>query len=257
MAFSYNAIFNIPQRSLLERKLTKAFFLKHFDLSAGEKKILNAIANMDWMASIKPSNANIPVIKNNEYIFEEIQVIICTLGGHNLNAFGEKCAVLLQKYIPYQILLIVEDEASFIVNACNKRINLSDTSKRIIEKHITTTAISKLYKNDLSALFFESLNFGKLDKTNLETTYKSYINAIVQFQTANVTGSYNQRSLKRTEQDMKSLMEIENLEKEIVRLSNQIKKETQLNNKVALNIDIQKQRTAIETIKSQLTDSTS
>ena len=45
-----------------------------------------------------------------------------------------------------------------------------------------------------------------LDKTNLETTYKSYIQAIVQFQTASITGSFNKRSHSRTEEDIINLI---------------------------------------------------
>ena len=86
----------------------------------------------------------------------------------------------------------------------------------------------------------------------METTYKSYIQAIVQFQTASITGSFNKRSHSRTEDDMMLLANIETIEKEIVRLSNQIKKETQLNNRVSLNIEIQNQRKEIEKVKNKL-----
>jgi hypothetical protein len=253
MSFSYNSIFNIPERSVLEKKLTKAFFLKNFDLSVVEKKLLNnSIMNMDWLASIKPTIANIPIVKNDNYTYEEIQIIVCTVVDNQLDELATKCIVLLQKYIPYQMILIVEDDSNFVINACDKRINLNDTSKRIIDSYSTTTALSKLYKNEIITSFFSALDFSSLDKTNIETTYKSYIQAIVQFQTASITGSFNKRSHSRTEDDMILLATIETIEKEIVRLSNQIKKETQLNNRVSLNIEIQNQRKKIQNIKTKI-----
>lgn len=253
MSFSFNKIFNIPERSILDKKLTKAFFLKNFDLSVVEKKLLNnSIQSMDWLASIKPTIANIATVVNSNYAYEEIQIFVCTVGDNQLNELADKCIVLMQKYIPYQMIVIVEDETNFVINATDKRINLSDTSKRTIESYSTTTALSKLYKNEITTAFFEALDFSKLDKTNMETTYKSYIQAIVQFQTASITGSFNIRSHRRTEEDMRLLASIETIEKEIVRLSNQIKKETQLNNRVSLNIEIQNQRKEIENIKNKL-----
>ena len=36
MSFSFNNILNIPERSILDKRLTKAFFLKNFDLSVTE-----------------------------------------------------------------------------------------------------------------------------------------------------------------------------------------------------------------------------
>ena len=45
MSFNYNQILNIPERCLLNKRLTKAFFLKNFDLSGTEKKLLNSIIN--------------------------------------------------------------------------------------------------------------------------------------------------------------------------------------------------------------------
>jgi hypothetical protein len=253
MSFSYNSIFNIPERSILEKKLTKAFFLKNFDLSVVEKKLLNnSIINMDWLASIKPTIANIPIVKNDNYTYEEIQIIVCTVVDNQLDELASKCIVLLQKYIPYQMILIVEDDSNFVINACDKRINLNDTSKRIIDSYSTTTALSKLYKNEITTSFFSALDFSSLDKTNMETTYKSYIQTIVQFQTASITGTFNKRSHSRTEDDIILLATIESIEKEVLRLSNQIKKETQLNNRVSLNIEIQNQRKKIENIKNKL-----
>jgi hypothetical protein len=253
MSFSYNTIFNIPERSILDKKLTKAFFLKNFDLSVIEKKLLNnSILNMDWLASIKPTIANIPAVKNDNYVYEEIQIIVCTVVDNQLDELANKCIALLQKYIPYQMIVIVEEDNNFVINACDKRINLNDTSKRIIDNYNTTTALSKLYKNEITTSFFEVLDFSSLDKTDMETTYKSYIQAIVQFQTASITGAFNKRSHSRTEEDMILLATIETIEKEVVRLSNQIKKETQLNNRVSLNIEIQNQRKKIENIKNKL-----
>ena len=114
---------------------------------------------MDWMASIKPSNSNIPEYKDENYVFEEVQFMLCTLNENTLSVNSDKCISLFQKYIPYQIVLIVEDDNGFILNTCDKRINLNDKSKRTIERQISTPVISKLYKNEVTSSFLDSLDF--------------------------------------------------------------------------------------------------
>jgi len=254
MGFQYNNIFQIPERNILDKKLTKAFFLKNFVLSATEKKVLNnTIQQMNWLASIKPVTANIPAVSNDEYKYEEIQVMVCTITDITVDTLAEKCMHLFQKYIPYQMLVIIEDSNGFKISVCDKRINKGETTKRTIERYFITNTISKLYKNDLSDSFYKALDFGNLDKTNLELLYKSYIQAIVQFQAAAITGNFKKRTNTRTQEDMEHLQAIEQLERDIVSLSSQIKKEPQLNEKVQLNIKIQNKRKEIASLKDTLT----
>jgi hypothetical protein len=252
MSFSYNKILNIPDRTIISKKISKAFFIRNFELSSADKKILNEIVTMEWLASIKPSNSNIALFQNGIYIFEEIQVMTCKLSGNLIKGTIDKVANLFQKHIPYPIVLVIENEDEFVVNVCDKKINQNDKSKRILETFINSPTVSKLYKNELVNAFFRALDFAILDKTNLETTYKSYTTAIIQFQTAMVTGTFNKRTSVRTEDDLKHLETIQRIEKEIITLSNQIKKESQLNTKVSLNIEIQKKRNEIEIIKTLL-----
>jgi|SRR5690554_2902278 len=249
---NYNTILNIPERALINKRLTKTFFLRNFELSTAEKKFLNNdVLGMSWLASIKTSNSNIPEFKDDKYQFEELQVMIVTL-NNKLNELHKRAFELLQKYIPYQLFIIVEDTEEFIINVCDKRINLNDKSKRTIEAYYTTSIISKLYKNEITSKFYESLSFTHLNKTNLKTAYTSWTQAIIQYKAACLTGQFQNKSQYRTEEDMNLLLKIERIEQEIISLTSQIKKESQLNAKVDLNIKIQQSRKEIEAIKNTL-----
>ena len=207
---------------------------------------------MDWLSSIKPSNSNIPEYRDENYVFEEIQFMLCTLNENTLSENSDKCISLFQKYIPYQIVLIVEDDHGFVLNTCDKRINLNDKSKRTIERQISTPVISKLYKNEITSSFLDSLDFINQDKISLQRLYKGYINSIIQLQSSIVTGSFSNRTGTRTEEDLKLLESMNTIEKEVIRLTNQLKKETQMSSKVSLNIEIQKKRNEIDKIKIKL-----
>jgi hypothetical protein len=255
LSLSYKKILNLPDRVLLEKKLTKAFFLKNFELSASEKKVLNSsIAQMEWLASIKPNNSNIQSIINEQFAFEEVQIMICTIGDEKLDAIANTCIQLFQKYIPYQMLLIVEIDQEFIINVCEKRINQNDKTKRTIEKQYSTKVLSKLFKDDTTDAFLKSIDFAVMDKTNLESFYQSYINSIIQLNSASVTGVFQKRTNTRTKENLELLNKMEELEKDISKLANQIKAEKQQSQKVTLNIAIHQKKKQVENIKNQLSE---
>lgn len=255
MSFRYNDILNIPERNLRFHKLTKVFFTKNYPLSAAEKKLLSStISKMEILAQITPLTSNIVEVVNDIDSYENVFIIVCAVEDTLLEKVAEKCINLIQKYLPQQAVVIIEDDSGFKVNATLKRINQNDKSKLTIEGSFTTKALSKLYKNDLNDAFYKALDFTNLDKTNLELLYKSYIQAIVQFNAASVTGTYQKRSNARTAQDMEHLAQIEHIERDIISLSSQIKKESQLNNKVQLNIKIQEKRKKISALKAELSN---
>lgn len=244
----FNTFLQIPERLLLRKKLPKSFFLKNFDLSTGEKKILSEeISSMQLLANVKPSNSNIPQFRDETYVYEEIQVMSCELNGKHMDSLVAKICNLFHKYIPYPIFLLVEDENGFVVSTCEKRINQSDPNKRTIEADFMSPSISKLYKTDISESFLAMLAFPNLDSSNLLNFYSSYTNAIVQFQAAQLTGVLNKRKGVRKVEEIELLDEIESLQAEVKRKSTVLKKETQLNKKVALNMEIQELRATIET----------
>jgi len=253
MSYRYNDILNIPEHNLVQQRLTKAFFLRLPGLTSAEKKLVNStIEQMEIIAQIIPEKSNIPAVVTDKDSYEQVLIIVCTVIGNQLDKEGDKCIHFIQKYISHQVVLLVEDTNGFRVNVAEKRINQKDTNKLTIERYFTTSTLSKLYKNQISSSFYEALNFTNLDKTNLELTYKSYIQAIVQFNAASITGTYQKRSNARTAQDMDFLEQIEQLERDIVSFMSQIKKETQLNEKVQLNIRIQETRKAISKLKEAL-----
>lgn len=251
----FNSILNLPQRCIVDKKLTKAFFLKNYVLNASEKKFLSEkIESMQWLAMISPNNANITAYKDDLHDFSLINVFVLNLNAQELNSDAPKAIQLLQKHLPDQALIIVENEFEWLLSACEKRINQADKNKRTVDNYFHSHPLSKLYKKPDEQSFFEALHYGALDKINLQTTYKSYNNAIVQLKAASMTGVYKQRSKVNSEKDMELIQLIEAEESEIAALKSQLKKENQLNNQVKINVAIQELKMKIEDYKKQLSE---
>ena len=252
MEMNYNNTFHFPDRCILNKRLTKVFFTKNFDLTSSEKKVLNtSITKMEWLASIKPANSNIPIHKDTEYLFEEVQLMICRVSVE-LEKVVKTIVGLFQKHIPYQIVLIIENETQWVMSTCDKRINQNDGSKRTLENHFTTSPIEKSTENNTNHAFVETLSFSQLNKTNLKTVYESFTESIIQLKSSTLTGVFSKERKKRSKQDLEYLLKVESIQTELISLKSQLKKETQLNKRVSLNMEIQQRKQDIENIKHTL-----
>jgi hypothetical protein len=232
--------------------LPKTFFKRNFDLTLSEKRVLDdaaVITAIDWMATISPTNANINRFEGGQYLYEEVQVICAQTGTIDFEKNLPKIAELVQKHIPYPIALCIYADSNFILNACNKRINQNDSSRRTIEDRFFSEVIDINNLKETQVSFLDNLAFGKLDKTNLKTLYDGYSQAIIALQAAAYSGIYMPRTKERTDADLQNMQILQN---EIVTLQGLAKKETQLNQQVAINLHVQEKRREIERLKSGL-----
>ncbi|MCO5948084.1 DUF4391 domain-containing protein [Mucilaginibacter flavidus] len=244
-----NRILQLPERCLLNKKITKAFFKRNFDLTSAERSLLddyNVIEAINWVATISPANSNIIAWKDEQYIYEEVQVITVQTTVDDFVRNKQKIAELIQKYIPYPIILCIYNDQAFVFNTFDKKINQNDSSRRTIDKRYFSEDISQSTPTKNQQDFLNSINFTNLDKTNLQTYYNAYTQRIISLQVASLSGVYIPRTHNRTQEDLKRLERIEELKKEIISLQNRAKKETQLNQRVQLNVAINDKRKEIE-----------
>ncbi len=249
-------ILQLPESCLVDKKIAKNFFKRNFDLTTSEKLMLedfSTVVGINWLASISPKNSNIPSILNPYSTFEEIQIIAIQTTNQNFNKYKTKLAEIIQKYIPYHILLIVYCDNKLIFNTCTKRININDSNKRVMDLMLFTEEISKKEPTSKNSTFLISLNYVNQDKPNLKVLYDSYIQKLVALQTSEITGEFAPRTIERTIQDVERMEQINLLKSEIVQLQNKTKKESQLNKRVELNTFIYLKKQQIESIKNIIT----
>lgn len=248
-----SSILKLPIRSLLNKKITKAFFKRNFDLTIAERSLLDKqIISVEWLASFSVENINVPSYINDDINYEEVQVITTNISNSFFEGDHIKVAELINKHIPYPILLCVYNDIQIVWSTFNKRINQKDTSKRIIDKRHFTEIISLQNKTALQNDFLNSLAFSDLRKTNLYELYNSYTERIFALQASVLNSTFIVRTQSRTQKDMLLLENITKLQQEIENLSNTAKKETQLNNQVNLNLQIQNKRSEMAQLKLQI-----
>ena len=249
----WNDILRVPERCLVNRKITKAFFKRNFELTLTDKNVLDKqIDGINWLASLNPENTNIPSFASEDVVYEEVQILTVTTSQADFDRDHVKIAEVIQKYIPYAILLCVSTAEQMVWSTCNKRGRQNDKTKRIIEKRFFSQIIDMQQQSQTQRDFLNSLSFSALAKTSLQDLYISYTERIFALQAASLNGTFALRTQERTQVDMLLLERLEALEQEVTTLAQKAKKETQLNDQVQLNLLIQNKRREITLLKNKI-----
>lgn len=256
MSLSPFSFFQIPDQSLVRTRLTKTFFKRNFELTLSERKLLDdssVIQEMEVYASLKPSSCNVPSYVNTTETYEEVVFIQIQTGDDNFEKNTKKIGELIQKYIPYHVVLGIYSSNTLIINLAFKNINQVDKTKRIIQL-IKQSKILSLYNTADQVGLREAMSFKHLDKSNLKTLYSSYNTVIDNWALSEITGSFTPRPYERTKQAVQVMEKIETYQKEISNLRAQIQNTTQMNIRVDLNTNIHQLNNKIDSLKKSLSE---
>ncbi|REE80682.1 uncharacterized protein DUF4391 [Lutibacter oceani] len=229
-------LLNIDNRCLIDKRITKIAISNNSTLNASEKKILKeVIIDIRWLASYKPFNSAIPEYITKTECYDEVQII--SIGFSDIK-YKKQVINILQRSMPYPLVLLLEVNNNFAVSVARKSINQTDNLKRTIDEVITSTWLNKAIESEVEKSFLEHLNTKTYHTLHLKAFYESFIKAIYLHETSLLTGSFNVKEKKEVDEDADILKEIEAVNKEIVSIKSQIKKGTIFSNKVTLNIKL-------------------
>jgi len=199
--------------------------------------ILDDVQRLTWIATLKPTNSNLNEYVDNLVSYKEVNFIKVQLKEQKNYL---KIAQLLQKVIPYHLVLWLEDESSFCVHTAFKRINQADNTKRTIQEIIYSPWIETNRLDKITETFLESLDFNTLLHHSLKAYYENFVAQIFALESAKITGFFRQQEFSKTFDEVPLLREIESLEQQIKALKATLKKQTQIKKKIELNMQIKR-----------------
>ena len=227
-------LLNIDKRCVIDKRITKVAISNNSALNTSEKKILKEIiSDLRWLASYKPFNSSIPEFVTKTESYDEVQIISI---GINDTKYTKQVVNLLQKSMPYPLVLLLESENKFAISISKKSINQTDKIKRTIDETITSSWIDYDFNTEISKTLLDHLNTKSFVSQNLKTFYESFTKIIYQYETSLLTGKLDTKSKKEVFKDASTLKELEIVDKEIISLKSQIKKGNVFSEKVTLNI---------------------
>ena len=247
-----NEFLGLPKSSLVSAKMPKKAFTDNpeFELKKEEKVILKEeIDSIYFEYSLKPVILNIPKYEDDNVRYEEIEILKVKINNENK---CNKVCELLQKYIQYPMLIIVEHDNFIRINTAIKKINKVDNSKLIVDEMIYTDWIDKDNLTHKEISFFESMSINNLNTNNLLTVYEGYLNSIKSFIASKYSNEFEIKSIMEVSDDIEILNKISDLENEVDNLKTNIKKESNMGAKVELNVKIKKIQKQIESLKNTL-----
>lgn len=234
----YIKLFNAPDECYEGGRITKKLFYEEGNLNSEDKQLFTTdIKKITLEYMFSKDRINIKPYKDEEIECEEIAVIKVIL--ENDKKYKKICEII-QKAIPYSIIIICEFENKVMFNVANKKINKIDINKNIIDEMIFTKWINLDSEEEADKNFFKELNIKNWSYIDLYRFYNSFVNNVKLYNATKYSNNIDR--LKELDVDVvkKITDKIQELGLEIIRLRNNLKKESQFNKRIDINIKIKK-----------------
>ncbi|WP_366555344.1 DUF4391 domain-containing protein [Aquibaculum sediminis] len=246
---------SLPDACVLSKRLFKKQFYQHGQLGAADKKaFVEDIDGIEWRYTIKPSTINIPKHENDtlEYLEIAILQVVLTAAERHL-----RIAAVIQKAIPYPLLIVFVCGSRLAITATDKRINRADANKIVAEGSYDTGWIDLTAPDAAQTAFLNDFRVTKFSYRNLYDFYQDAVARIIALNCAVHTGRYAlqaeaDKTPKGKTERLEALRQIEKFHQERSELRNKLKKEKNLGTQVSLNTRIKQLSDRIEAARNKL-----
>lgn len=229
---------NIPEVCELNKNVYKSLFYDKSDMKYSDKQVFTKdIEKISWLYTLKEDTISISAYGDEEKDYSEIAIIEVDLRKTNRI---ERVADIMQRTIPYPLMIIFKYENNILINLAHKRINKADHEKATYNQLIQTDWIDLEKLNEQEKHLIDNLNFQDLSYFNFYQFYSDLVERVIAYKFSKYTGQYKLDNNRNSEDMLSLLSKIENNEVKIKSLKRKIKKENQFNKKMDLNINIKK-----------------
>lgn len=228
---------NIPESCVVGNTLFKKLFYENASMNIKDKELFkDHINKITWEYSFKSDTINILPYKDDEREYDEIALLGVDLEE---DSRYKKIAEIIQKTIPYPLILVMKYNGRILINVAHKRLNKVDETKDTIEEFLYTDWIDLENSTERDNHFFESINIRMLSYTNFYKFYSDFVDKVNVFNASQYQESIYDNNLEVSE--IKAITDkIENYDKKINEIKNSIKNEKHFNKKMRMNIEIKK-----------------
>lgn len=241
----------VPDACVLGKRVFKKQFYEHGQLGAADKKaFVEDIESIDWRFTLKPSTINIPKLEDDTHEYLEIAVLQVVLSAIERQA---RIAAVIQKVIPYPLLIIFVCGTRLALSAADKRINRADANKIVVEATYDTGWIDTAASSPVEAAFLADFRVTNFSYRNLHDFYQDAVSRIIALNCAAHSGRYEAGvSDKPKSVRLEALRQMDKLQQERLESRNKLKKEKNLGTQVSLNTRIKQLSDRIEAIRNEL-----
>ena len=242
----------VPDSCYLGKRMSKRMFYENAQLNATDKKAFtDDIDRITWMYTLKPDTINISRYEDEEREYHEITVIQINLKQPKRY---KRIAEVVQRAIPYPMLLVFVDGPRVALSLADKRINRADREKIMVASFHNTDWLNLATPVEYESLFLDSCTVKAFSYNHFLSFYADLTKRIIALNCAVHSGRFVLGEDKDgvTELRMQDLAELDRLKLESATLQVKLKKEKNLGTQIQLNTQIKQIADQIQTIKAHI-----
>jgi hypothetical protein len=181
----------------------------------------------------------------------EIAVLQIMLTGTERHA---RIAAVVQKAIPYPLLIMFVSGSRLAINAADKRINRADANKILVEAVYDSGWIDTAAPRPEQDAFLSDFRTKNFSYRNLHDFYQDAVGRLIALTCATHSGKYEPPGVngKHKADRLEALRQMDKLQLERTEIRNKLKKEKNLGTQVSLNTRIKQLSDRIEAIRDDL-----
>ena len=246
-------LFNVDKECLIDSIITKQMVYEAGDLNIKEKEIFTSeVRKIVWEASLKEENTGFKAYRDENIEYDEVEIIRVVLKEKKQY---KKIANILQKLMPYPIVLIFEYDKEFLINLAFKRINKNDDEKNTLDEMEFSAwffAENQPEVAENEKIFLKSLNIKNILVNNFYMLYKNLEKSLLIYNTSIATGINRSFTEKSAEELKKLQSDLDFLNSAIRKLEIKRDKEKQLNKRIEYQMKIKKSNIKREKLLKEL-----
>lgn len=243
----------LPGSCRVDQRVPKKLLIENGAPTAADKRLISdAIAEIQWLAALKPTTVGVPEYRDEQREYLEIAVLSVTLRGsvelgdpaqaqpvahRPVNTL--RLAELVHRAVPYPVLLLLQTPSGLALSLAHKRWAQNEGDKMVLDGDIVSVELG----SDLTAdhPFAQAMALHRQPQANLLAVYGGWVATIQALQAARHTGSFKLAlTPEQVEARRRALQDCQRLELEAVRLRAQAEKEKQMARQVDLNLALQR-----------------
>jgi hypothetical protein len=258
----------LPASCRVDQRVPKKMLIENGAPTTADKRLLNdAIAEIQWVAALKPYTVGVPDYQDEEREYLEVAVVSIAArgvrsGGDHVGDTGAadapaksvnttRLAELVHRAVPYPLLLLLSAPQGLYLSLAHKRWAQNEAGKVVLDGEVATIDLA----GDLSPAhpFMQSLALSRQPHTTLMALYQGWLDCLTALQAARYTGTFKaavdpaHAAARRA-----TLRECQRLDQEAARLRTLAAKEKQMAKQVDLNLALKRVQADLTAARQQL-----
>ena len=251
-AFNLNAFYDrlgLPEVSLLDKRIYKRMVLEHGDLTTADKKTLSEdVTKLTWKYTLKADTVQVLPFEDAEREYLEVAVVEAGLSSRKR---APRIAEMIQRAIPYPVLLIMIEGSGVCVSVAHKRFSLAEKGS-IVAEDFLSSPWSGEPPTEIDEVFCDALSLRNLSRVDFYALYRSMVQAVLARSCAELTGRFVLDTSVSEVDRRRRLDQCHEMQRDIGSLRAAIGKQDRFAEQVELNIQIKELETRLARTKAEL-----